>query len=236
MAGLCILGDITFRINPDLIDWQFQVHTNVVPTLGGRVVQVLGASLSDIVIHGYYGENRAAHVARHNADEGSPGRSWQLAESFSAEIHRLMRKQAPFPGGATGYRKPIPIRWFYPAKGWDFLVYVKALKDGRGDQVVNHQTGKFSYDYQLTLFPVKDNTYSMTGDVTTLKTARSAAVKQAISRISHGVGWKETKFNDPLLTSVLHGDANDGDPATPAVSNNPRTGPASAPGQRRTDF
>lgn len=233
-GGLCILGDITFRINPDLINWSYEVYTNVIPTLGGRVVQVLGAALSDITIHGLYGDNHAAII--NGVSDGSPdgpGRSWRLADGFADNIHRLMKKQSPPPGAVVGYQQPVPLRWFYPDAGWDFLVYITALQDGRGSGVVDHEYGKFSYDYVLTLFPVKDNTYGLTGDTTTLSTARDAAITTAIERISAGIGWEKTKFNDPGLHDALFSDHLDGN--APQPGSVATTKGRAAPGARRVD-
>lgn len=227
-GGLCILGDITFRINPNDISWNFQVHTSVTPTVGGRVVQVLGASLSDITITGMYGENRLAHVLGHDSSEKSPGRSWRMAEAFASEVHRLMQQQSPPPGTSKGYQQPVPLRWFYPPRGWDFLVYIKSLQDLNGG-VVSHKYGKFSYGYTLTLFPVKDNTFGLTGDTTTLKTAQNKALETAIARISNGLGWQETKYNDPgLQNQIGSGDVNSGVAPTDNSGSRPPGGPANA--------
>lgn len=200
MSGLCVLGNLTWRINPDEIQWNFDINTNVVNTVGGRVVQVTGATLADITIHGFYGEDRSQIFATTGDGNNLPGMSWRMAEAFVEKIHNLMLQQSPPAGtqyNASGYQMPKPIRFMYPPKGWDFMVYVKEIADGSGVSSISHETGKFSYEYNLTLFPVKDNTYHLVGDTTILTQMKNAAITTAVDRISDGIGWKKDQFNDP---------------------------------------
>lgn len=209
-TGLAQLGDLTFRLNPQEVSWNFEVYTNPVKTIGGRVIQVTGAALSDITVRGQYGEdhNKSYIWQRQNPggdSEKAPGRSWRLAEDFTTEIRRLMAQSAPPPTVTGQYRRPVPIRFYYPPRKWDFQVFIRAVQDDRGTNVVSHQTGKFSYGYVLSLVPVGDNTLQLAGrDAQKLQVMKDKAVAKAIARISDGMGWKETKFNAPDQTETIN--------------------------------
>jgi hypothetical protein len=225
-SGLAQLGDVTFRINPQEVSWNFQVFTNPIKTIGGRVVQVTGAALSDINIRGQYGEDHPLSVVwyqsnpRTNTDgDKSPGRSWRLAEDFTLEIRRLMVQSSPPPTAKGTYQRPTPMRFYYPARGWDFQVFVKSVQDDRGGNAVSHQTGKFSYGYVLTLVPVGDNTLQLAGkDAAKLQLMKDKAVSTAIARISDGMGWKQTKFNSPDQTETIQDLTQTAPPGTPQTA------------------
>jgi hypothetical protein len=225
MSSLATLGNLVWRINPEEVAWNFQVFTHVENTIGGRVVQVTGAQLSDILVRGQYGEDHFATVSSKDNSDNSPGRSWKMAERFTLEIRRLMREQSPASNASVGILAPKPVRFFYPPRNWDFLVYVKSIRDVAGNEALSVVTGKFSYGYQLLLVPVQDNTLRLTGDKksTDLQAAKDAAISKAIARISDGVGWKKTGYNDPLLHTNYYGDTVDGQPVDPKATDS--TGP-----------
>jgi hypothetical protein len=170
---------IAFRIDPDSIEWNYEINTAVIPTVAGRVVQVLGATLSDMTVLGKYGQNVAA---------GADGESWKLAEAFANRIRQIQQHQSR---DATQHGKMhAPATFNYSPKGWRFQVYVKALADTRGGSVA-HQTGRFSYDYQLQLFIVDVTS----DDLHVLKGAEQQAVDAYMARISEGIGWHFSMYN-----------------------------------------
>lgn len=223
--GLAQLGDVTFRINPQEVSWNFQVFTNPIKTIGGRVVQVTGAALSDITVRGQYGEDHAKSVVwyqqnpkAHTDGDKAPGRSWRLAEDFTEEIRRLMVLTSPPPTPTGLYQRPVPLRFYYPARGWDFQVFIRSVQDDRGGNAVSHQTGKFSYGYVLTLVPVGDNTLQLAGkDAAKLQIMKDKAVATAIARISDGMGWKQTKFNAPDQSETVQDLTQPAQPTTSTV-------------------
>lgn len=170
---------LTFRIDPDSIEWNFKINTTVINTVAGRVVQVLGATLSDMTVSGHYGQAR---------NMGSDGESWKLAETFANKIREIQEYQSR---DATVHGKMhVPATFNYSPKNWRFQVYVKALADSRGGSVA-HQSGRFSYDYALTLFVVdviSDDLHILTG-------AKKDAVDKYLARISDGIGWHFSQYN-----------------------------------------
>lgn len=200
-GGLASLGGVAFRINPQDIAWNYRINSVVKDTVGGRVVQVLGATLTNITIQGEYGED---HSRGASSGEG-PGRSWRLAEAFIKTMRDLMERQS-LDSRKSGSRMQEPLRFLYPAKGWDFSVYLLSVADPDGGSI-QHRTGKFSYSYALTLFIVADNQGDLqslaSGEVGVLAQNRQRAVEDYIARVSEGVGWKRTDFNDPFLNNPV---------------------------------
>lgn len=170
---------ITFRIDPDSIEWNFKVNTTVIPTVAGRVVQVLGATLSDLTVAGKYGQNVKA---------GTDGESWKQAEFFVNKIRQIQEFQSQ--DSTQRGLMHVPAVFNYSPKNWRFNVYVKSIADSRGGSVA-HQQGRFSYDYVLTLFIVD----VLSDDLHTLKGAQAAAVDSYIARISEGIGWHFSQYN-----------------------------------------
>jgi hypothetical protein len=193
------LGGITFRINPSQVAWNYDVDVSVTQTVGGRVVQVLGVTMGDMVIQGLFGQDRA------NRKE-----SWELAEAFQQKIAALVDRQSAIPTSAQlSGADPTPmhptIRFVYndvneaaglglPGHSWDFQVYVKSLKDvANQGATVEHSTGKFSYGYALTLFIVQDNTGKLA----------EVAQNSFIERLSNGLGWKRSAYNGMMSSEEL---------------------------------
>ena len=197
--GVATLGfdggpQLTFRIDPSAIDWNFQVYTSVTETVGGRVVQVTGATLSDVTISGEHGEDRGR--GRGAAGTDHPGASWRLAEAFNATIRSMMVFQA---GGATvpGQLTRSPAVFSYPPRGWRFRCYIKSLADPDGG-TVTHKVGKASYRYTLTLFVVQDasDALALAGSAGgALNAAKAAAIDAYIARVADGVGWHYSPYN-----------------------------------------
>lgn len=199
MAGAATLGfsggpRVTFRINPSAVDWHWEIDTSVTPTIGGRVIQVLGATLSDLTIAGSFGQSRG---------DGPDGESWLLAESFYKKIRDMMEWQSR---DATDPTKMHPPAVFtYPPKNWKFSVYIKDLSDPEGGGSITHATGKFAHNYQLTLFIVEELSDSLIKAGTShgvLNAAKAKAIDAYLSRISDGIGWHFSKYNGNTAPNV----------------------------------
>lgn len=186
---------IKFRIDPQALTWSFQVNTSVVNTIGGRVVQVNGATLSDITLTGLYGEDRS----KADGTIEYPGRSWRLAKGFARRIREMMDWQAR--DSQIHAKMHQPAVFTYPPQNWRFRVYLKSLADPDGG-VVTMTTEKFSHGYVLTLFVVQEGSDALvkagTDSSGMVSQARARAINQYIGRISDGIGWRPSKYNGPL--------------------------------------
>lgn len=201
MTGVAQLGSFTWRINPSQVSFSYDMDTAVINTIGGRVVQVYGATMGDLVIQGLFGQERG----------GQNRESWTLAEQFQTMIASMVEIQSLAPSdlqvtGRDATPMHQPFRFLYnddtpdrraaglPVHNWDMQVYIKSLRDVKSpDYTVEHTTGKFSYGYTLTLFIVEDNTGKLT----------SQATDDFIQRLSAGVGWKKSVYNGPMTKDEL---------------------------------
>jgi hypothetical protein len=179
--GTAQLGNLSFRLNPNQIHYAYQVDYVTIDTLGGQVVQVLGATTGDITISGMFGQDRSNGL-----------QSWQIAEAFHASIRSMMDRQTvPPKKPGDPIHQPINFTFHDGDINWDMKVLIKGIEDLEGTGAIEHSNGKFSYGYKLTLFLVED---------TSLLLSRIATDK-FISRIANGVGWKRSKFNGSMSLS-----------------------------------
>lgn len=174
--GHARLGNYAFRLDPDQIHYDYTIDYATINTLGGQVIQVLGATIGDITITGSFGQDR-----------GQTRRSsWEIAEQFHTAIKSMIDGQTLRRQGGQG---PIhqPIRFTYTdgVHDWDFKVLIKGVKDAIDDGAIEHVTGKMSYHYTLTLFLVEDSSLKL----------QKITTDMFISRISNGLGWKRSGFN-----------------------------------------
>lgn len=176
---------LAFRIDPDEIEWNFRVNAKVFHTIGGRVIQVLGGTLGDMVVNGHIGEDRYLTSSEGDA----AGQSWKLHHHFVNRIREIMEKQsedASIHHEASKMMNP-PARFIYPPKDWNFQVYVKALRDPDGGSITLQST-KFSHRYQLVLFIVEP-------DSQRVRQIRDQAIDDYMNRISEGMGWRYSEYN-----------------------------------------
>ena len=189
--GVATLGfeggpQVVFRLNPSDVAWNFEVNTNVAETVGGRVVQVLGANLSDMTIKGSFGEPRGK---THTTPK-------VLAENFLVKMKEMAEFQSKGSTRHGGMHRPAVFS--FPTRGWKFRVYIKDLTDPDGGGSITHRTGKYAYDYVLTLFIDSDmsDTSKILGDSNgVLSNQKNAAISSYINRITDGIGWTFSEFN-----------------------------------------
>lgn len=181
--GVAKLGNLSFRLDPSQIGWNYQLDTAIIDTIGGQVIQIVGATTGDISVVVMFGQDRANHQE-----------SWQLAENFASAMRTLIDNEMIPPGKATQkVNQPIPFSFNDGEHNWNFQVLIKAISDISGNGSIEHVVAKSSYGVQLTLFPVADSS-------TNLKRITTDA---AVTRIAAGVGWSKTnssqlKFNGSL--------------------------------------
>ncbi|MCX4799551.1 hypothetical protein OG497_37480 [Streptomyces sp. NBC_01242] len=193
---------LTFRINPSSIDWGFDIHSSVTHTVGGRVVQITGATLRDMTVVGYLGENRRAGASPDRLADHA-GVSWRLHEAFMARCRAIMDFQSR-DASRTG-KMHEPATFNYPPKDWRWKVYLKSVEDLDGSASVEHRTGKFSHGYQLTLFIVQSGSASLVSageSRSEIDAAQAKAISSYIERISEGIGWRQSEYNGGLSDAI----------------------------------
>lgn len=173
---------IAFRLDPEMIDWRWQVLTNVIETIGGRVIQVIGAYLQDLTVQGSLGQGT--------------GKSWEHANAFVSAVTKIMEAQSADSNQQA--RMHPPAVFTYPPKGWRFQVYVKSLTDPDGQNSVVQRVGKINNRYVLSLFIVQDASSALVKAGTTngvYSQKAGDAIAAFMARISDGIGWHFTQYN-----------------------------------------
>lgn len=177
---------VAFRIDPESIDWNWSVITNVIDTIGGRVIQILGAYLDNLTITGSLGQD-------HSTAEGV---SWRQAEAFLKIVTRIMNHQS-----ADSRQQDLmhpPAIFSYPPKNWRFRCYVMGLEDADGGGSIVLSPGKFNQRYTLTLFIVSEGSDALVkaGESNgVINKKAEEAVAAYMARISDGIGWHFSQFN-----------------------------------------
>lgn len=167
--GTASLGGRVFRIDPTSVRWGYRIKFADKKTVGGKVVQVLGANFSDMVVTGSFGRGGLAEQ-----------------NEFLKAMKAIGDAQVRDAGVRNSTTEPMHFR--FPDKGWDYLVYLKAYTNPRGPMSIRVAPEEFSPMWRLTLFIVEDNTGML----------RKRASDAFISRLSAGLGWKQTKYNGPM--------------------------------------
>lgn len=122
--------DWRFHIDPNRVSWDFEVSYVDWPTVGGKVVQILGTQLGDMTVEGVF-------------------ETWQQQAEFLKWVKHATRDQAKFAERA-------PFRFLYAPKNWDFQVAIKDFKEG--SRSVRWDVGTIVPTFRLILLPIEDNT------------------------------------------------------------------------------
>lgn len=145
-----MLGGIPLAAHPNEIRWNFKMKTSETKTMGGKVIQILGTTLSDLTVAGSYGRGQKAK----GDTEG-----WQDQLRFNAQVKKWATR-------AASVQKAKPLRFVYAPRGWDFNVFIKAFSPTRlANEEINPK-------WQLTLFPVDEGAMTIVSGIKDLYIAR----------------------------------------------------------------
>jgi hypothetical protein len=98
MAGANMsLGGLPLRVNPHEVRWNFKMKVADTPTMGGKVIQILGTTLSDLTVSGKFG--------RGLRDKGDL-EGWESELRFRDQVKKWAQQ-------AEESEKPKPLRFTY---------------------------------------------------------------------------------------------------------------------------
>lgn len=165
------IDGMNFVVDPQTVQWTYTAKIGTQPTIGGKVVQLLGFNMGDLIVHGQY-----------------PARStmWNQRK-FLDRMADIADSQVP----SLGKPAPKPVRFMWPAQKWDFWVYLKALRQDGSDVSIERNEATFSPTYTLTMFVYEDN-----GNI--IKAVQGSAQVKFLQRITAGMGWSQTDWNGPM--------------------------------------
>lgn len=170
------LGGVALPADPERVNVSFQMKCSDTETVGGKVVQVYGVTLSDLTISG-------SHPGR--VRDGRVTESWEEQLRFRRRINRLMEEQ-------ERKARPDPIRFAWPLKGYDLDVFVKQYTSPDGADSTDDTVARVVHRWQLTLFIVGDRTRRVVKGLKDLY----------LRRLAEGVGWHQTDYNGPTVADV----------------------------------
>ena len=158
------LGGIPFTFDPTAVAWRYTTKTKTTMTVGGKVVQAFGTTISDMVVKGFF---------------GSGGTKAQAA--FLAQVEAWVDAQTGTAQGTPGqylFNGP-PIQFVFPPRDWNFPVYITNYSQSEGGFSIELENQIINYPWELTLMIVNSAP----------KSEASATLIQAINKISANLGW-----------------------------------------------
>ena len=168
------LGGIPFYVDPESIAYHFDIKASATETVGGKVVQVFGVRVSNLVVSGSIG------LA-----------GWEGQQSFlQAVIAQMQSQRGQSIGGATFAAGPT-IKFLYPPRGWDFDVYILDYAQPGSTMSVLMDPEIINPKWMLTLFIANDN-----GG---LKNVNNAALSSYLNQLAVGIGWQPNIYNGPVV-------------------------------------
>ena len=178
--GLATLGGIPMHVDPDSVSWTFDMKIVEHKTMGGKVIQVFGTEMGDMTVSGKFG-----NADRRKGEDAA----WEAQERMFAQVKAWSK------GDAATF-KPVPLRFLYPSKKWDFKVFIKAFAADSG--YFEYNNTNTNPGWRMTLFVVHDATGVVVKGIADIY----------LSRLMNGVGWHQTKYNGPNeddVTKLLKG-------------------------------
>lgn len=199
--GLCTLSfggnTLTFRTNPNEVWWDYSLITHIEQTYGGRVVQILGVKLDNLVVKvdcGAGGWPYAMQVVQFMRDlmvtqrDGNPAtftyttRGWNLkvfalnvpfaddVATTNRELELSFKIQQDVAGVSTNSALADAVALFADGIGWVQSIYNNA--DSAGLSIVNSLTDQFGPGSLL-------NNLTPTAIAPTILTAPNVVTSQA---------------------------------------------------------
>lgn len=140
---LVTLGGAALRVHPTDIRWNFKMKTSETRTMGGKVIQILGTTFSDITVTGTYGRGR-----RDLGDQ----EAWQSQIRFRKQVKEWAEQ-------AVQAADPTPLKFTYPTRNWSFNVFVRSLSD------IEYTVDDINPSWTLVLFPVDQGSTKIIRDI-----------------------------------------------------------------------
>jgi hypothetical protein len=176
--GVATLGNHRFRLDPESVSWDFKIHAVDLPAVGGKVVQVLGTELGDMTVTGSFGVG-----------------GWREQAEFLKTMKTIGDDQVNAQRASNSTVQPF--RFKYPPKGWDFAVYLTGFTAPGSSRSIQLSETIANPKWTLTLFIVEG-----------AGTLKKVAQDVYISRLSQGMGWKQTAYNGPMTMGEVEGALN----------------------------
>jgi len=165
------LAGVPFDLDPESIAYHFDIKASATNTVGGRVVQVFGTKISNLLVTGSFGLGGV-----------------EAQQAFLARMISLMQGQEGSLGPGGFWQEAQPVVFSYPPRGWNFEVFVLAYTQPGSNSSIVLDNEIINPQWTLELFIVNDN-----GG---LVTEQDAALSSYLNRLANGIGWTLNEYNN----------------------------------------
>lgn len=165
------LAGVQFDLDPESIAYHFDIKASATNTVGGRVVQVFGTRISDLIVQGSFGLG-----------------GWEAQQEFLDSIINLMQGQEGQLGPSGFWNAAQPVVFSYPPRNWNFDVYLLQYTQPGGQTSIVLDNEIINPQWQLDMFIVNDN-----GG---LVAETNAALSSYLNRLANGIGWTPNVYNN----------------------------------------
>lgn len=196
------IDGVQFAVDPTSVSWGYRTKVSVQETIGGKVIQILGVDMTDLVVQGTFGKHGV-----------------ERQKVFLEHLRSIAERQVTRHDNNEG-AGPVLFNW--PETGWSFWVYLKGVLQAGTSMTRQRTVEDHAPRYQITFSVYQDN-----GDI--VAAAETSAQIQFITGLTQGLGWQQTEWNGPGgvedLEETLAGETiydflfnNYGHPIPPSVS------------------
>jgi hypothetical protein len=173
------LGGILFPLDPESVGWRAINKTKSTNTVGGKVVQVYGTSISEVVIRGSFGTG---------GFDSAQNFYNQVASWVDQQVGNLTKQ----PGTGQGIFNGAPLHFLFPYRNWDMMVYIlRFFAPGPGtDGSMTVNPNIVNYQWGLTLYIASINgNNGGTGNNGALVTETDASLISYVNESAQYFGW-----------------------------------------------
>lgn len=186
---------ISLYLSPNNVTWRYQLRTNVIDTYGGQVIQILGVSIEDLTLRGFFGGEGMWGFDEKNVSryESSNYKQWQELSTPSlrngmVQFSEWFKTYFYYVTQAGGFEKDN-IVFSYPHLGW--LWKIRPLDFPRirfaNDELVPQWELKCDFIEDIQNYFIQEVTES---------------AKKALTRFRDNVGWSEfIEWSQPVYTT-----------------------------------
>jgi len=196
-SEICTPNTITLYLSPNNVNWEYNLKTNIINTYGGQVVQILGVSIENLTIEGFFGSegmwgfNRGRNNNLINERfNDSNVKSWesgklgsglyQLSEWFKTYFYRITQ--------AGNFNKEYMV-FKYPHMGWEWNI--RPLEFPR----VRFANDELLPQWRITCDFIEDLQSNFTQEIT-------KSAKAALGRMRNNVGFSEfIEWSSPIYNT-----------------------------------
>ena len=192
---------IKLYLTPNNVVWDYTLKTNVIDTYGGQVIQVLGVSIENMTIQGFFGEEGMWGIETN--DDGTfkvdGGSRFDTSDVYKWQEGPFMNGLFQFSQWFKEYFYRITqlgnfstafMQFDYPHMGWKWLI--RPLELPR----VRFANNELAPQWQLNCDFIEDLQRTFTGTV-------NETAKTALSKLKDGVGFMEfISWSEPVYSSA----------------------------------